>query len=60
MLPDKASLFLTAIEDSEYKEDKIECELIESTPSPFPTLISMSIEIAFCVLYCSLEQCVWF
>ena len=27
MLPDKASLFLTAIEDSEYKEDKIECKL---------------------------------
>ncbi|CAN7032907.1 unnamed protein product [Brassica rapa subsp. trilocularis] len=24
VLPDKASLFLTAIEDSEYKEDKIE------------------------------------
>lgn len=31
MLPDKASLHLTAIEDSEYKEDKIECELIGVT-----------------------------
>lgn len=27
VLPDKASLYLTAIEDAEYKEDKIECEL---------------------------------
>jgi len=26
ILPDKASLYLTAIEDAEYKEDKIECE----------------------------------
>ncbi|XVE54120.1 hypothetical protein DITRI_Ditri03aG0055900 [Diplodiscus trichospermus] len=26
VLPDKASLYLTAIEDAEYKEDKIECE----------------------------------
>lgn len=26
VLPDKASLFLTAIEDAEYKDDKIECE----------------------------------
>ena len=26
MLPDKASLYLTAIEDAEYKDDKIECE----------------------------------
>jgi protein arginine N-methyltransferase 1 len=25
VLPDKASLHLTAIEDAEYKEDKIEC-----------------------------------
>ncbi|GFY98434.1 arginine methyltransferase 11 [Actinidia rufa] len=31
VLPDKASLYLTAIEDAEYKEDKIECELIDST-----------------------------
>lgn len=31
MLPDKASLHLTAIEDSEYKEDKIECECIDLT-----------------------------
>ena len=29
VLPDKASLYLTAIEDAEYKEDKIECEPIE-------------------------------
>lgn len=28
VLPDKASLYLTAIEDAEYKDDKIECELI--------------------------------
>lgn len=28
ILPDKASLYLTAIEDAEYKEDKIECEHI--------------------------------
>lgn len=28
VLPDKASLHLTAIEDADYKEDKIECELI--------------------------------
>lgn len=27
VLPDKASLHLTAIEDADYKEDKIECEL---------------------------------
>ena len=27
VLPDKASLFLTAIEDADYKEDKIECKL---------------------------------
>lgn len=27
MLPDNASLHLTAIEDAEYKEDKIECKL---------------------------------
>ena len=27
VLPDKASLYLTAIEDAEYKEDKIECEV---------------------------------
>ena len=26
VLPDKASLHLTAIEDAEYKEDKIECK----------------------------------
>lgn len=26
VLPDNASLHLTAIEDSEYKEDKIECK----------------------------------
>jgi len=31
VLPDKASLHLTAIEDSEYKEDKIECECIDLT-----------------------------
>lgn len=31
MLPDKASLHLTAIEDSEYKEDKIECECMDLT-----------------------------
>lgn len=30
ILPDKASLYLTAIEDAEYKEDKIECEHISS------------------------------
>ena len=28
MLPDKTSLYLTAIEDAEYKDDKIECEKI--------------------------------
>lgn len=28
VLPDKASLHLTAIEDADYKEDKIECEFI--------------------------------
>lgn len=28
ILPDKAILFLTAIEDAEYKEDKIECESV--------------------------------
>lgn len=27
VLPDKTSLYLTAIEDADYKEDKIECEL---------------------------------
>lgn len=27
VLPDKASLYLTAIEDAEYKDDKIECEV---------------------------------
>lgn len=26
VLPDNASLYLTAIEDAEYKEDKIECK----------------------------------
>lgn len=26
VLPDKASLYLTAIEDAEYKDDKIECK----------------------------------
>jgi len=26
VLPDRASLHLTAIEDAEYKEDKIECK----------------------------------
>lgn len=30
MLPDKTSLYLTAIEDAEYKDDKIECETIGS------------------------------
>lgn len=30
MLPDKASLHLTAIEDADYKDDKIECELLTS------------------------------
>lgn len=34
VLPDKASLYLTAIEDAEYKEDKIECKLIDSTARP--------------------------
>lgn len=29
VLPDKASLYLTAIEDADYKEDKIECELFD-------------------------------
>lgn len=28
VLPDKTSLYLTAIEDAEYKDDKIECETI--------------------------------
>jgi len=28
VLPDKASLCLTAIEDADYKEDKIECKFI--------------------------------
>lgn len=28
VLPDIASLYLMAIEDAEYKEDKIECELV--------------------------------
>ncbi|MBA0810394.1 hypothetical protein Gohar_002396 [Gossypium harknessii] len=28
VLPDKASLYLTAIEDAEYKDDKIECERV--------------------------------
>ena len=28
VLPDKTSLRLTAIEDAEYKEDKIECKFI--------------------------------
>lgn len=28
VLPDKASLYLTAIEDADYKADKIECKLI--------------------------------
>ena len=32
VLPDKASLYLTAIEDADYKEDKIECELINMWP----------------------------
>ena len=31
VLPDKASLYLTAIEDAEYKDDKIECELLDSS-----------------------------
>lgn len=30
VLPDKASLYLTAIEDADYKDDKIECELINT------------------------------
>jgi type I protein arginine methyltransferase len=30
ILPDIASLYLTAIEDKDYKEDKIECELLTS------------------------------
>lgn len=29
VLPDKTSLYLTAIEDAEYKDDKIECETID-------------------------------
>ncbi|KAH7572167.1 hypothetical protein JRO89_XS04G0214400 [Xanthoceras sorbifolium] len=29
VLPDKASLYLTAIEDAEYKDDKIECEPVD-------------------------------
>lgn len=29
VLPDTASLFLTAIEDAEYKDDKIECESVD-------------------------------
>lgn len=33
VLPDKASLYLTAIEDADYKDEKIECE-IEHTSSP--------------------------
>lgn len=27
VLPDKASLYLTAIEDADYKDEKIECEI---------------------------------
>ena len=57
MLPDKASLFLTAIEDSEYKEDKIECERIDSTL--YPTLISMSVEIAFANCVLCFSTAVW-
>lgn len=34
VLPDKAALYLTAIEDAEYKEDKIDCELTTSCSSP--------------------------
>jgi hypothetical protein len=29
VLPDKTSLYLTAIEDAEYKDDKIECKTID-------------------------------
>lgn len=28
MLPDKTSLYLTAIEDGEYKQEKISCEFV--------------------------------
>lgn len=30
MFPDRATLYVTAIEDRQYKEDKINCELFAS------------------------------
>lgn len=44
MLPDKASLYLTAIEDSEYKEDKIECE-----PCDFVIQVDEYYSLLYCV-----------
>lgn len=43
MLPDKASLYLTAIEDAEYKEDKIECE---------PCAFVIQVDEYYSLLYC--------
>jgi hypothetical protein len=40
MFPDKATLYLSAIEDSEYKEDKINCEL------------SLSLSVCVCMYVC--------
>lgn len=39
MFPDEATLYLAAIEDMEYKEEKINCKYIDSFTSPFQPLI---------------------
>lgn len=52
MLPDKAALYLTAIEDADYKEDKIECELISLLYSSYANA-----ELVLYLLY--LNTCVY-
>lgn len=53
VLPDKASLYLTAIEDAEYKDDKIECELSWLLKSYYCIFMSFRspalVKIFFCV-----------
>ena len=42
LFPDEATIYIAAIEDMDYKEEKINCKVSESPPiSPFSPLCSL-------------------
>ncbi|GJX75408.1 probable protein arginine N-methyltransferase 1 [Tanacetum coccineum] len=60
VLPDNATLHLTTIEDSKYKDDKIECKLI---PLDIASVFQSNPQIVFifiknCLLWRCLEECI--